>query len=184
MLILPPSHLTIMSKKLLILPVLLSALYAGTYAQVKLVNAYKQASIPGIIIGSEENDIVEKSGAKKRDQKQTFNYWFYLSIPKKEKVTITGLWIDGKQYEIKSDNITDLPVKKIIYTGVEKNDTIVMVPASSNNIILVYPGGIKSAGTKLKLAATNELVIRYTWKGNIRYASTRRIKMLAPDVRV
>lgn len=155
-----------------------------SHAQVKKVYAYKQASIRGNTIGSGENDIEEKSGTKQREQKQNFNYWFYLSIPKKEKVNITGLWIDGKQYDLKSETINDLPVKKIVYTGLEKNDTTIMVPVTANKVILVYPGGIKPAGAKLKLAAANELVIRYTWKGKVQYASARKIKELNPDVRV
>jgi hypothetical protein len=154
-----------------------------SYAQVKKVYAYKQASIPGNIIGSGENDVEKKNGTK-QEQKQNFNYWFYLSIPEKEKVNITGLWIDGKQYDIKSETINDLPVKKIVYTGLEKNDTTIMVPVTTNKVLLVYPGSIKPGGAKLKLAAAHELVIRYTWKGKVQYAWTRKIKELHPDVRV
>ena len=177
-------HLYSMNKKLLILFICLFTVSLVSYAQVKKVYAYKQASIPGAIIGSGENDIEEKNAAKSREQKQNYNYWFYLSIPKKEKVTITGLWIDGKQYEIKSEAITDLPVKKIVYTGLEKNDTTIMVPVTINKVLLVHPAAIKAAGTKLKLAATNELVIRYTWKGKIHYTTIKKIKELDPDVRV
>lgn len=173
-----------MSKKILILLICQVAAYLFSYAQVKKVYAYKQASIPGTIIRPGEKDIEEKNGIKQREHKQNFNYWFYLSIPKKEKVNITGLWIDGKQYDIKSEIITELPVKKIVYTGIEKNDTTIMVPVTINKVLLVYPAGIKSAGVKLKLAATNELVIRYTWKGKIHYCTTRKIKELVPDVRV
>ena len=59
-----------------------------------------------------------------------------------------------------------------------------MVPMITNKVMLVYPGGIKSAGTRLKLAGANELVIRYTWKGGIHYTTIRKIRELAPDVRV
>ena len=148
--------------------------------------AYKQATISGNIIANDENDIPGNNGTRKIERKQNFNYWFYLSVPKKEKVTITGLWIDGKQYEIKQDSITDLPVKKIIYTGLQKNDTIIMVPATTNKILLVYPGTIKTNDSKyvLNLLRTNELVIRYTWKNKTYYTSIKKIKELTPDVRV
>lgn len=178
------SHLYDMSKNIFILLFCLFTIYMVSHAQVKKVYAYKQASIPGNIIGPGDDDIVEKNGTKQREKKQNFNYWFYLSIPRKENVNITGLWIDGKQYEIKSESISNLPVKKIVNTGLEKNDTTIMVPVTINKIVLVYPGAAKSVGSKLKLAGTNELVIRYTWKGNIRYATIRKIKELAPDVRV
>lgn len=177
-------HLYIMSKKMIIALICLFSIASAGYGQVKKVYAYKQASIPGNIIANDENDIPGNNGKKSTERKQNFNYWFYLSIPKKEKVNVTGLWIDGKQYEIKSETVTDLPVKKIIFTGLEKNDTTIMVPVTVNKVLLVYPAAVKSAGTKLKLAATNELVIRYTWKGKIYYTSIRAIKELAPDVRV
>ena len=163
---------------------LLIASIAGN-AQVKKVYAYKQASIPGIIIGSEETDIKEKND-KKEEAVQNFNYWFYLSVAKKEKVTITGLWIGGRQYGIKSESITSSPIQRIIYTGIEKNDTTVIVPFTTNKIILVYPSGIMAGVSKntLSYARQNELVIRYSWKGKTYYTTVKKIKELPPDVRV
>jgi hypothetical protein len=158
----------------------------SSFAQVKKVYAYKQATISGNIIANDENDIKENNGSKPTERKQNFNYWFYLSIPKKEKVTITGLWIDGKQYKIKQDSISDLPVKKIIYTGLQKNDTIIMAPVTSNKVILVYPEAEEKNNSKyaLKYTKANELVIRYTWKNKTYYTSIKKIKELIPDVRV
>lgn len=186
MILTPSLHLYIMNKRVFISLICLFAVSVSSYAQVKKVYAYKQASIPGNIIGNDENDIKENNGAKQTERKQNFNYWFYLSIPKKEKVTITGLWINNKQYEIKLDSITDLPVKKIIYTGLEKNDTIIMVPVSANKIILIYPASVKKDDSKyaLNLARTNELVIRYIWKGKTHYTTIKKIKELTPDIRV
>jgi hypothetical protein len=175
-----------MNKRFFIFFIFLLTVAVNGFAQVKKVYAFKQASIPGNIIATDENDIKENNGTKEIDRKQNFNYWFYLSIPKKEKITITGLWIDGKQHEIKQDSITDLPVKKIIYTGLQKNDTIIMAPATVNKIVLVYPGGIRNNDSKyaLKYTRANELVIRYTWKNKTYYTSVKKIKELIPDVRV
>jgi hypothetical protein len=173
-----------MNKKSFILVVCFFTVCLVSDAQVKKVYGYKQASIPGNIIGPGDNDIPEKNGTKQQDQKQNYNYWFYLSMPKANKITITGLWIDGKQYEIKSESIASLPVMKIINTGLEKNDTTIMVPRTTNKILLVYPAAAKTVSSKLKLAAANELVIRYTWKGSVRYVTMKKIKELAPDVRV
>lgn len=160
-------------------PVLFIGLFIislNCFTQVKKVYAYKQASIPGNIVRRKE----------RTERKPNFNYWFYLSIPKKEKINVTGLWIDGKQYEIKQDSITDIPVKKIIYTGIEKNDTIIMVPATSNNVLLIYPDGIQKSDTKsaFNLSKTNELVIRYRWKNRTYYTFIKKIKELTPDVTV
>ena len=154
-------------------------------AQVKKVYAYKQASIPGILPASEENDIKESNNPKRAERKQNYNYWFYLSIPKTDKIIVTGLWIDGKQYDLKSETITNLPVKKIVFTGLEKNDTTIMAPATANKIILVYPVAEKPGYSKyaLTLTKTNELVIRYTSKAKTHYTTVKKIKELAPDVR-
>ena len=179
-------HLYGMNQKGIILLFWLLAVSIIGYTQVKKVYAYKQASIPGTIIGSDETDIKEENGDKKTGRKQNFNYWFYLSVPGKNKIAITGLWIDRRQHEIKSEPVTDLPVRKIIYTGLEKNDTIIMAPVTVNKTILVYPGSIRNNDSKyaLSLAKTNELVIRYSWKGKTYFTTIRKITELAPDVRV
>lgn len=175
-----------MNKVKLILAVCFVAVTAVSTAQVKKIFAYKQACIPGNIISTEDNDIKEKNGVNSTGPTQNFNYWFYLSIPKKENVTITGLWINNHQYDIKSETVSNLPVKKIIFTGLEKNDTIIMVPATSNKILLIHPSGKKQSDSKyaLNLSRQNELVVRYTWKGKIYYATVKKIKELSPDVRV
>jgi hypothetical protein len=159
--------------------------FTSTNAQVKKIYAYKQASIPGILPDySDENDIKDEK-AKKPERKQNYNYWFYLSILKTDNITVTGLWISGKQYDIKTETVKDLPVKKIVFTGLEKNDTTIMVPKTSNKIILVYPSGEKADDSKyaLNFAKTNDLVIRYIRKGKILYTTLKKIKELTPDVR-
>jgi len=176
-----------MSKKLFI-PIFLLIIIVSGFTQVKppvkKVYGYKQASIPGIIPDySEENDI-QPSG--KTRPKQNYNYWFYLEFPKTEKINITGLWIAGIRHDIKADTITELPVRKIIFTGMVENDTMIMVPATKNKIILIYPSGeSKTDDSKyaLNLARLNELVVRYTWKNKIYYTTMKKLKELNPDVR-
>ena len=176
-----------MNKKTVI-PVFLLIIVASGFTQVKppvrKVYGYKQASIPGILPNySQENDITASGKAKPR---QNYNYWFYLEFQKTEKISITGLWISGIRHDIKADTITDLPVRKIIFTGLEKNDTTIMVPATKNKIILVYPSGeskIYDSKYELNLARLNELVIRYTWKNKIYYTTMKKLKELNPDVR-
>ena len=181
-------HLDFMKKNVFI-PVLLLLIILPGFTQVKppvkKVYAYKQASIPGILPASDENDIKENNGAKKTERKQNYNYWFYLSIRKTENIKITGLWISGKQHGIKSEIVTNLPVKKIVFTGLEKNDTTIMVPVTGNKIILVYPSGEITGDSKyaLNFARTNELVIRYISKGKTHYTTIKRINELIPDVR-
>jgi hypothetical protein len=151
---------------------------------VKKIYGYKQASIPGILPNySEENDIHPTGKTKPT---QNYNYWFYLEFPKTEKINITGLWISGIRHDIKSDTITNLPVRKIVFTGMEKNDTTIMVPATKNKIVLIYPSGAsKTDDSKYAadLARLNELVVRYAWKNKIYYMTMKKLKELGPDVR-
>jgi len=111
---------------------------------------------------------------------------FYLEFPKTEKINITGLWIAGIRHDIKADTITDLPVRKIVFTGMEKNDTTIIIPIKKNKIILIYPSGeskLNDSKYALNLARQNELVVRYTWKNNIYYTTMKKLKELDPDVR-
>jgi len=176
-----------MDKKLFIPLFLLIVIVSGfTQAKppVKKIYGYKQANIPGILPNySKENDI-QPSGKTK--PKQNYNYWFYLEFLKTEKINITGLWISGIRYDIKKDTITDLPIRKIVFTGMEKNDTTMMVPFTKNKIILVYPSGeskINDSKYALNLARLNELVVRYVWKNNVYYTTMKKLKELTPDVR-
>jgi hypothetical protein len=151
---------------------------------IKKVYGYKQASIPGILPNySEENDI-KPTGKNK--PKQNYNYWFYIELPKTERISVTGLWIAGIQHELKSETVNNLPVRKIIFTGSDKNDTTVMVPFSKNKIMLVYPTGeSKHDDSKyaINLARLNELVLRYVWKNRTYYTTLKKLKELNPDVR-
>ena len=174
-----------MMKKIFIPFIFLLAFSINSNAQVKKIYAYKQASIPGILPDYSDETDIKDDKAKKTERKQNYNYWFYLSILKTDNITVTGLWISGKQYDVKTETVKDLPVKKIVFTGLEKNDTTIMVPKTSNKIILVYPSGEKTADPKyaLNFARTNELVIRYTRKGKTHYTTLKKIKELTPDVR-
>ena len=151
---------------------------------VKKIYGYKQASIPGILPNySEENDI-QPTGKNK--PKQNYNYWFYIVFLKTEKINVTGLWISGIQHDLKSETVNNLPVRKIIFSGTDKNDTTIMVPFSKNKIILVYPSGeskLDDSKYALNLARLNELVLRYTWKNKTYYKTIKKLKELTPDVR-
>ncbi len=169
-------------KKRIFIPVILLIVIASAFTQVKppvkKVYGYKQPSIPGILPDfSEENS----------KPKQILNYWVYLELPKTEKINVTGLWISGIHYELKTDTITELPVRKVIFNGTQTNDTTIMVPATKNKIILVYPSGeskIDDSKKALNLARLNELVIRYVWKNNVYYSTMTKLKELDPDVRL
>jgi hypothetical protein len=151
---------------------------------VKKINAFKQASIPGIMPRVTENEIKPNE-----EIKPAYNYWFYLEVQKKKNIRITGLWINGIRFDIKMDSIQNLPVKKIIYTGATGNDTITLAPETRHQVILIYPSAIAAQSTTVskyleELITQNELVISYTCKGKIYYSKAKTIRLLPPDVRV
>ena len=165
---------------------IITSCFAQVKTPVKRSYGYKQASIPGIIPRYEENSEIQPTAKTK--PKQTYNYWFYLEISKTEKINITGLWISGVQHDIKTETVNDLPVRKIIFTGLDKNDTTIMVPLTKNKVVLVYPSGettIKKTNSNYikRLTSKNELVIRYLWKNKTHYATIKNLKEINPDVR-
>ena len=176
-----------MNKKIFIPVLLLIVIVTGftrVKPPVKKVYGYKQVSIPGILPKYSGESDIQPSGKTKH--KQNYNYWFYLEFTKTEKINITGLWIAGIRHDIKTDTITDLPIRKIIFTGLGKNDTTTLVPLTKNKIILIYPSGEnKNNDSKyeLDLARLNELVVRYVWKNKIYYSTMKKLKELDPDVR-
>lgn len=177
-----------MQKRIFILAFFLTIIvscFAQVKTPVKRSYGYKQASIPGIIPRYEENSDIQP--ASKTKPKQTYNYWFYLEISKTEQINITGLWISGVQHDIKTETINELPVRKMIFTGLDKNDTTIMVPVTKNKVVLVYPSGEtinkKSNSNYIRqLASKNDLVIRYLWKNQIHYATIKNLKEINPDV--
>jgi hypothetical protein len=160
--------------------------FAQLKTPIKRAYGYKQATIPGILPRYEENSGIQP--AAKTKPKQTFNYWFYLEISNTEKINITGLWISGLQHDIKTEVINDLPVRKIIFTGLDKNDTMIMVPVTKNKVVLVYPSG-ETTNKKTnsnyirQLTSKYDLVIRYLWKKQTHYATIKNLKAISPDVR-
>lgn len=162
------------------------ACFAQVITPVKRSYGYKQASIPGIIPRYVENSDIQPTAKPK--PKQNYNYWFYLEFSKTEKINLTGLWISGVQHDIKTEIINELPVKKIIFTGLDNNDTTIMVPVTKNKVVLVYPSGEttnKKTNSKYikQLTTKNELVIRYLWKKQTHYTTIKKLKEINPDVR-
>jgi hypothetical protein len=177
-----------MKKPIIILAILLfiiGSAFIQVKPPVKKIYGYKQASIPGIVPKySNENDV---QPTPKTKPKQNYNYWFYLEISTTEMLKVTGLWISGIAHDIKVESINELPVKKIIFTGMGKNDTTIMVPRTINKVILIYPSR-ESKDTTINskyaksLITTNELVIGYVWKNKKYYTTVKKLKELNPDV--
>lgn len=175
-------HLHIMYKKniLLILTSLcfLIPLTGQVKCPVKKVYAYKQASLPGIQQRTPENGGAER--------KETFNYWFYITLPENKSININHIWIGGKKFLAKADVIENSPVIKISNSSDTDNTTIELVPKTKNKIILIYPSGANNdtellSARMMKKIRKYELVISFTSKGKNRIARKRLIRILNPE---
>lgn len=180
-------HLTSMKRKLLILFCVLVPACLFSIAQVKSpikkIYAYKQGSISGIIPLNPD----KPGNTAEKEHEPRFNYWFYTEVFKTEKISITDLWIGGKRFSVKNEPITVTPVKKIIDTGANGPDTVILVPKTHNKIILTYPSGLLkdipgSSRFLSNLISRSELVIGYLWKGKKYFTGVKALKKLQPDV--
>ena len=173
-----------MNKKLLLLASVIIIALLPACAQVKKIYAYKQASIPGI-----QPKLITREGGESQQlpvRKETFNYWFYIGFSKNEKIDVTGIWISGKKYSVKTESVNNLPVIKINYTAASENATVVMVPVTRNAVMLAYPSGEAKDSEHLSKYLSNlvnkhELVIAYLWRGKKYYAVKKLITVLAPE---
>ncbi len=175
-----------MKKKIFIGCFLFCLFTAPSFSQlilpIKKIHAYKQATIPGI----PQTSFDENGNKIIASRKPTFNYWIYVEFQKSEKIEIVDLWISGIRFKAKSETINSLPVKKIIYTANSGNDTVLLMPPTSQNVLLTYPIDLlnknSNSSTYLnKLIKQSELVIGFYWNGKKYFASTKQIKLLEPD---
>ena len=145
---------------------------------VKKIYAYKQASLPGI-----QPLTAEKGGA---ERKETFNYWFYLTISGSKNINIKDVWIAGKKFSVKTETIETSPVNKSNNISGAGSEPVELVPKTKHKVLLVYPSGLNNdsedLSTKImKKIEKNELVIGFTWKEKKRVAGKKLIKVLPPE---
>lgn len=149
---------------------------------IKKIHAYKQENIPGI----RPVEFDEKGNRLQKERRPTYNYWFYIEIPAKEKITVADLWISGKRYSAKNETLNKTPVQKIIYSASGGPDTAILVSKTINKVILTYPSGqLKDSviGSRYisNLIRNSELVIGYYWKGKKYFAAVKSLVNLEPD---
>ena len=140
---------------------------------IKKIHAYRQATVPGI------------PPAGNAERKPTYNYWIY--VENSEKISVADIWISGKRFSVQTEPVTKTPVIKHNYDGSSGVDTVILVPESRYNVMLVYPSGkIKdsSIGSKYVsgLLKKSELVIGYFWKGKKYFAPVKAFISLEPDI--
>jgi hypothetical protein len=90
----------------------------------------------------------------------------------------TVLWIKGQGFEVKTDTISQLPVK-LSHDG----KYIQLVPSTTKRVVMLTPGSIMNFFAPpppelQKLLDANELVIEYRWNDETCFFSVPKIKIL------
>ncbi len=177
-------HLKSMRKSLILLVI---AVISGSFAPaqkppVLKIYAYTQVVLPG----TKKNVIVEENGNTIEPASTTkMNYFFYAELNKSANIRITGIWMNGKKYEVKVDSVSTNPVEIFAGTVSNGSNKIVLTPDPGNRFLQILPGKASTRGTKLPSALkgmvkANELVLVYLWQGKIWYSPAQKIKNLSP----
>ena len=154
--------------------------YSGTFAQISpIINAYAYSQ--SVLQGTKRANTVDESGKEIIGiTKNSPGYFFYIEQKRSDAFDIVSVWIKGKNYGVKTDEVLQTPVEMKY-----PDSTITLVPRSSNKIILITPGSEKlslkrSSSYLRKIVAYSELVIVYKWKGKLWYCGIKKIKELRP----
>jgi len=146
------------------------------------VYAYSQAIIPGIIPAG-----IDENGNKIRNEyAPKKNYLIYTENLKKNPVTITEIWIDTLHYTVKTEKVSATPVQKLRYNEYNRTDTVLLVPATSNTVMLVLPDKLSekkiSDAGKSGLTHDSGLTVGFLYKEKKYYTRVKEFKVLPPDI--
>lgn len=168
---------------------LLLFLIAGNFASaqknpVVKVYAFIQPSLTGIkktVIAQENGNAIEASSPQK------VNYFFYLERKKSEPIRIVGVWMRGKKYITKVDNVSSTPIELTKEVSSNEPDKISLTPDNGNEFLQILPGAETTKGTKLprglkRMVQQSELVVIYIWNGKTWYLPVKKVKKLSPSV--
>lgn len=156
----------------------MSTAFSQVKCPVKKIYAFKQSSLPGVKPKTPENGGTERI--------ETFNYWIYLTLSQSKYININYIWLSGKKFSVKTEEIKTTPVSKLNNTSGAANETIELVPETKHKVILLYPtgplndNGDQSAKMRKKIEK-NELVISFTHKEKKRTAQKKLISLLDPE---
>jgi len=144
------------------------------------VYAYAQPSLSNI---KPQTTTAENGNQLTKASRENVNYYFYVEYRRKEKFTVTALWVKGKPYQLKADSIQQTPIEMAAGNGeMGKNSKkITLVPVTSNKVLLLSPGlklNSRPTASLKKIVAKAELVITYRWKGKTLYYPVSKIKLL------
>ena len=158
-------------KKITFIVLLMTLSYFAVAQQGAIIKsyAYRQETIPGQIMEGQEDA-------------RFVSHFIYLEILKKNNIVIKYIWI-GNHCSIPSViAISKLPVVMVHNTGMGMNEGSTQLVPKTKNTILQVMQGKEIADQKLttgkRLAAKNEFVIAYRYKGKWCYYTGKSIKTL------
>ena len=160
-----------MKKGLLFTALLFSLVMAGQPA-LKLYG-FSRVSTPGMVPAREFD---QNGRTISKPANESVGYFIYLAANASLKIQPKEIWIMGKRYRVSSAPVIHSPV-------IAGKDTLVKATSlqiqelqwdNETSTITNVPATVK------KLAATNELVLKYQWKGKTWYKAVKKIKELEP----
>ena len=176
-------HPTNMKKAILLQALLTLLLTNSATAQLPAVTVYvyAQESVKGI---KPTTEVAESSSANptkeiKPSTSSSLAYFAYLTYGGKAKLQVTGIWINGKAYNVKTEPITKTPVT----IPQENSQEIILVPATKNKVILISPASLiakpaKLMGAKKKAVESGRVVVVYIVNGIKYYKAIDKINIL------
>jgi hypothetical protein len=119
------------------------------------------------------------------EQKPSGNIIIYLTYPTSTALQPDALYIGGKKYKVKVENIEQTPVRITDHNLPLQPKTTELVPKTGNKVVLitpVEPVTFKPGSCLKRKMKANEVVIGYTVKGKRKYATAEKLTRLEPAV--
>ncbi len=160
------THLYFMKNKILFfccVSIFFSAtLHAQSTQKIKLY-AYSQPMLSGI----QKNVMIDESGNEyKADTKSKLNYLIYLEHRPSKTVRPIEIWIDGKGYSLKIEEVEFTPVD--ILDNTKQTKKIILVPATTNKVFHLSLNGLSTIShpkaKELQDQKPNEITLVYKRK--------------------
>ncbi len=146
---------------------LFSSAVAFCQPHVKLYG-YSQEFTPGMV---RERDLSDSAANLARP---SVTYYLYFTAPASSQIRPAGLWINGKQIEMKSAPVVKSPVVRF--------DRYVLVPGTRAVVREIQWAdslpATRTAPWLRKMIRENELVMTYFWNGKKYGVALKKIKAL------
>jgi len=173
-----------MKQKLLLSLAITTFFCSSIKAQVPALKiyAYSQATNGGM----KPSEIAGENGEKINvGVRPGVNYLLYFSYSGSASVTITGVWINQKAYNVKPEWIKNTPIEIAENNADENSKKITLVPGTKNKVLqLTLKSAIEKpgilTGSKKKAVSESELVVSYTVNGKKYFKAVKKITVLKP----